>query len=256
MKVGIYKMKDSRMISVVIPALNEENYLPLLLKSLKQQEGVDYEIIVADGYSSDRTRDIARSNGCRIVRGGSASEGRNAGARVAKGDSIFFFDADVIIPERRFLYDCIKEMNAQNLDIATCYCRGCDGPIIDRKLHDAYNILVKLAQRVYPIGHGYCIIVGKSLHKKTGGFDTGIKIAEDIDYVKRASKMGRFGMINGTVLVSTRRLQNDGRLRFIFKFLFWAGYRFATRGEIRKKFRWDFLNYNRVKPQIRERNKD
>ena len=51
-------------ISIIIPTYNEEEYLPVLLDSIKKQSYTDYEIIVADANSTDRTREIAEEYGC------------------------------------------------------------------------------------------------------------------------------------------------------------------------------------------------
>ena len=86
------------MVSIVIPAYNEENYLPRLLRSIQAQDFPDVEIIVADADSTDRTAAIARSAGARLTRGGVPAVGRNNGARLAKGDYLLFIDADTVIP--------------------------------------------------------------------------------------------------------------------------------------------------------------
>lgn len=76
--------------SIVIPTYNEEEYLPKLLESIKMQSYDDYEIIVADANSNDRTREIAEEYGCIVVEGGLPAVGRNNGAKVAKGEIILF----------------------------------------------------------------------------------------------------------------------------------------------------------------------
>ena len=90
------------MISIIIPTLNEEKYLPLLLASIKNQAFKEYEIILADAGSKDRTVEIAKQYGCRIIPGGSPSKGRNEGAKVAKGELLFFIDADAVLPPKFF----------------------------------------------------------------------------------------------------------------------------------------------------------
>ena len=77
-------------ISIIIPTLNEARFLPKLLESIKKQTFTDYEVIVADAGSKDKTLEIAKKYGARIVKGGFPAEGRNAGARAAKGDFLFF----------------------------------------------------------------------------------------------------------------------------------------------------------------------
>ena len=79
------------MLSIIIPTLNEEKYLPVLLESIKKQkfEG-DYELIVADAGSQDKTVEIARNFGGKIVPGGLPAKGRNQGAAEARGDLFLF----------------------------------------------------------------------------------------------------------------------------------------------------------------------
>lgn len=88
------------MISIVIPAYNEEQSLPQTLSVLLQEPG-DYEVILVDGGSTDRTGEIARSFPC--VRVLSASKGRaaqmNAGAKQATGEWLLFLHADTILPD-------------------------------------------------------------------------------------------------------------------------------------------------------------
>jgi rSAM/selenodomain-associated transferase 2 len=88
------------MISVILPALNEEKALPETLRHVLRQRGT-YEVIVVDGGSGDRTREIVRAE--PRVRLLSAPRGRasqmNAGAREAKGEWLLFLHADTCLPE-------------------------------------------------------------------------------------------------------------------------------------------------------------
>jgi glycosyltransferase involved in cell wall biosynthesis len=106
------------MLSIIIPALNEENYLPRLLDCLKKQSFKNYEIIVADADSRDKTREVAQTFGCKIVKGGLPAKGRNEGTKIARGDIILFLDADALLPED-FLEKTLKEFKERNLDIAS-----------------------------------------------------------------------------------------------------------------------------------------
>lgn len=88
------------MISVVIPAYNEERALPRTLANLRNRR-VDYEVVVVDGGSSDRTREIASAeSGVRLV---VAPRGRacqmNAGARCTRGPWLLFLHADTLLPQ-------------------------------------------------------------------------------------------------------------------------------------------------------------
>jgi peptidoglycan/xylan/chitin deacetylase (PgdA/CDA1 family) len=92
------------MISIVIPALNEEKFLPDCLKSLKNQDYTgDFEIIIADNGSTDGTVRIAREFGARVVpcpEKKSVFYARQIGADAAKGDIIAQADADTIYPRK------------------------------------------------------------------------------------------------------------------------------------------------------------
>ena len=89
-------------ISLVIPAFNEELYLPMLLDSIdsarqRYEAGPDeVEIIVVDNGSTDGTADLARARGCCVVHAEkrAIATARNGGARVANGQILAFVDAD------------------------------------------------------------------------------------------------------------------------------------------------------------------
>jgi hypothetical protein len=90
--------------SIIVPAFNEEEYLPATLQSLNagmtQLQDATGEIIVVDNNSEDRTAFVAESNGARVVhekiRG--IGRARNSGAEQARGQVLFFVDADTCIP--------------------------------------------------------------------------------------------------------------------------------------------------------------
>jgi len=96
--------------SVVIPAYNEGKLLGRLLDSLDVARAaygnVDaVEVIVADNVSTDRTAEIARARGCRVVPVAKRviAAVRNAGARVAAGDYLAFVDADTQVHPQTFV---------------------------------------------------------------------------------------------------------------------------------------------------------
>ncbi len=97
------------MLSLVIPAYNEERYLPPTLSHLHQAReflsrggGPPVEVIVVDNGSVDQTARVAAALGATMLteRIRSIAAARNAGARAAAGDALVFLDADTIVPER------------------------------------------------------------------------------------------------------------------------------------------------------------
>lgn len=88
-------------VSIIIPAKNEEQYLPLCLESIKQLEYSQdsVEVIVVDNGSTDRTREIAQSFGVKILQDNTKNVAglRNIGAIAARGEILAFLDADCMV---------------------------------------------------------------------------------------------------------------------------------------------------------------
>ena len=227
------------MLSIIIPALNEEKCLPVLLKEIKKQGFNEGEVIVADAGSTDKTIEIAKNFGCRIVKGGLPAKGRNEGAKIARGDILLFTDADNICLPEGFLKNLLEEFERRKLDVASFpICPK--GNIFDKLAYGIYNRWVQLIQRFSAYATN-SVLVRKDIHQKIGGFDEEIKIAEDHFYAKTAKKFGKFGFIKTKpVLTSTRRFEKDGRLKTYLKYVIAGIYMFFF-GPIKKDiFRYRF----------------
>ena len=206
------------MLSIIIPTLNEEKYLPLLIKLIKSQTYKDYEIIVADGGSKDKTIKIAKAYGCKIAAGGSAAKGRNEGVKAAKGEIFLFLDADIVNLAPQFLEKLLEGFEKRNLDVAS-FSIYPQGNKFDKLAYGLYNFWVKLSQNFLPHATE-AVLIRKEIHQKIGGFDEEIKIGEDHDYARRGAKFGKFGFLEiPPVLSSSRRFDRDGRLKTYLKFL-------------------------------------
>jgi len=232
-------------VSIIIPTLNEEQMLPKLLDSIKSQEFDDYEVIVADAQSKDSTREIAEQYGCRVVDGGLPAAGRNAGAAAARGDFFFFLDADVILPQG-FIRNVYEEMQDCYYDLATCEIRPLSDYRLDRVLHRMINLAVILNLKVDPKAFGFCIFVSKRLFERVGGFDETIYVAEDNDFVKRASEFRSLRYLSSAhLMVSVRRFEKEGRFAYMNKGIKLNLYR-TFRGEIRNAevVTYEFENYH------------
>src|SRR5436190_22360020 len=95
-------MPPPRLISFVIPAWNEESVLRPTLEAVNgaaRHLVEPSEVMVSDDSSADRTSEIARQHGARVVTVGQRqiSATRNAGARAAQGDLLIFIDADTLV---------------------------------------------------------------------------------------------------------------------------------------------------------------
>jgi glycosyltransferase involved in cell wall biosynthesis len=229
------------MISIIIPTLNEEKYLPILLKEIKKQNPKDFEIIVADAGSKDKTVEIARSFGCKITKGGNPAKGRNEGAKIAKGEIFLFFDADNIYLPENFFERLTKEFKRRNLGIASFPIYP-NGNFLDKFFYSVYNWWVKTSQNFSAYATN-SLMVKREVFEKIGGFDEEIKIGEDHDFAKRASKISKFGFIEAEpVLTSTRRFEKDGRLKTYLKY-FLAGLHMIFIGPVKS----DIFKYRKNK---------
>jgi len=206
-------------LSVVIPAKDEENDLPVLLASLKAQTVQPHEVIVADAKSTDRTVEIAEQMGAKVVPGGMPGPGRNRGAKVAKGEYILFLDADVELLDERFLEDNLAEMVKKGYDFACPDVEPIKGTRFDRFSHEAYNRYCRLVAPLHQHAPGFCIFVKRSFHEKLKGFDEEVTFCEDHEYAMRAAKAGKYGFLSKPVPVSIRRFDRDSRLGITVKYL-------------------------------------
>lgn len=232
------------MISIVIPTLNEEKYLPRLLNSIKQQSYSDYEIIVSDGGSSDKTKAIALESGVNFVESKKIkhpSYQRNEGAKIAKGELILFLDADSLLSSE-FLGKAVKEFKDRGLSIASFYFT-----FNPNRWH--YNIYAGISNFVcflkqfnkHPAAIGAALMVDRSYHLKVNGFDLRVLLAEDYDYCARISQIGKFRMIRKVkFLYSSRRIEKEGFFQIGFKWLKMGLYTLTNRRITKKNIKYDF----------------
>lgn len=200
------------MLSIIIPTLNEEQHLPRLLDSIKSQDYTDYEIIVADAGSIDRTFIIATSYGCKVVPGGLPAKGRNEGAKAAKGDILLFLDADVVLSSH-FLKNAVAEFAKRNLGVAGFYIKPMDGRKLDAFLYRCFTFFMETTGMFY--WAAMAIMASKKIHEKIGGFNEAITFGEDVSYVRGAAKVSRYGYIAQPFYVSMRRYKKDGRITYV-----------------------------------------
>jgi glycosyltransferase involved in cell wall biosynthesis len=210
-------MKKQLQLSIVIPTLNEEKYLPRLLDSLKRNlKKIDAEVIIADGRSKDKTIALAKKSGIKNMRIFRSGKGpayqRNYGANRAKAPLILFLDADVTLP-KNFLKCALKEIKKRKIDIAACYCEPETKKVFELLAFGLADLWIHLFERCKPFAQD-CFFIKAELHKKIKGFDEAISFGEDSEYVERASLAGgKFRLLrNGKkYIVSSRAFARYGR---------------------------------------------
>jgi glycosyltransferase involved in cell wall biosynthesis len=199
-------------LSVVIPALNEERHLGLLLSDIQCQSRRPDEVIVVDAGSRDATLRIAEQSQAVVLHSEPpVARGRNLGGYSAKGELIFFLDADTRLPET-FLENFVCEIERRSLDIACPRYLPYESTPPIRAIHAFWNVVLKASERTLPSGAGHCIALRRELLRESRGFDTSLKF-DDIELVRRLSKGKRFGIVGASVFVSDRRYREEGILR-------------------------------------------
>lgn len=212
------KTASSR-ISVIIPTLNEENYIGDLLHDLSQQSRKPNEIIVVDGHSRDKTADVVRQFPfTALVRNYPSALGpdRNFGAEQATGEILIFLEADVRL-RQDFLEKTVRQFVDRKLDIASPFLWPHRSTKLIRCFYIFYNGAMLFLQRIHPTGSTTCLVVQRKKFLRSGGF-ANIKF-DDLDLILRMAKLSRYGILHTVALVSDRRFRAQGTWQLVRIFL-------------------------------------
>ncbi len=245
---------SSTNVSVIIPTLNEEGFIEKLLSDILKQKGYN-EIIVSDSGSTDKTQNIVEQFArdypdsqiifTRAEKKG-VSMARNTGARQSTGNYLVFLDADNRLPENFFL-NIIREMQERKLDVAACPLVPDSKKLADQGLFFFQRIIANTLQySKKPASGGACIVAKKETHDKISGFNQDMKYNEDLYYLQKARKNGRFRMLQSTrVYISVRRFEQEGRVKLFSKYIF-TGFLYLL-GINFKRFEYEFGKFSKSK---------
>jgi len=220
--------------SIIIPAFNEEKCITDCVKSMNCQVGIDrrdYEIILVDGKSTDRTVALARKAGVdRIIieaKKRTISFARQMGARAARGAIVIQIDADVIAT-RTWLYELVVHgLEYAKPEIVAA--QGALEPIPSHRkggkktpeevfckhfIPSYSNVLTKLHKAPH-LGPNFA--VRKKAFWSIGGYNTSLVTCEDIDLAQRLLKRaGKIIFVPSSVIYfSTRRIKKWGYFKYI-----------------------------------------
>jgi len=180
------------LISVIVPALNEESVIGRCMASLKQQKlpASLFEVILVDNGSTDRTREIARSfdgSPCLTIlerSGVRISSLRNFGAATARGKFLAFLDADCVAP-RHWLPQIADLLRADDFRIVGAQYRI---PKSSSWVARAwYGDLWRLKDGPVSYVPGGDLAISRELFMNLGGFDETIVTSEDTEFCERAA---------------------------------------------------------------------
>ncbi len=228
--------------SVIIPTLNEEKYLPRLLSDLAKQASRNFEVIVVDASSEDKTREEAKKFAehfpltISMTDRKNVSYSRNFGAQHAKGEYLVFLDADCrispgftknlhrVILKRKglmFIPYLLPEENSSQAKI----------------LFEFVNFFIGLSNNTgRPFSSSGSMICEADFYKKIGGFNEHLFIAEDHDIIYKSLQWGVRAKFLPSIKIkfSLRRMKKDGQLNMMYKY-FLVSAHLIFRGNVKKK---------------------
>jgi len=210
-------------LSLVIPAYNEERFLSRLLDSVEEaarryaRGAACVEVIVADNASTDRTAEIARARGCRVVPVAkrSIAAARNAGGRAARGDIVSFVDADMKIHAGTF--DAIEKALASERIVG-----GATGITLERwslGLAVTFAVLLPVVWLTrFDTGVVFC---RRSDFEATGGYNEALRAAEDVAFLLALRRVGKLQgkrltrLKHVKAVASTRKFDDHGDWHYL-----------------------------------------
>lgn len=209
-------------ISVIIPAYNEERRLAGCLAALARQDLAPerFEVIVVDNGSTDRTPEIARAHGCRVLCDPHLTVAglRNLGARVAQGAVLAFIDADCLAAP-----DWLRRGWAYR-DRTAVVAWG-SPPMIPREstwVQRAWNIVRQKPKPVQRVDwlESMNLWVRREDYWRIGGFKENLETCEDVDFCYRLDEYGEIVADNSILVVHL------GEARTLLEFIrkeYWRG---------------------------------
>lgn len=194
-------------VSIVVPAHDEERVIGATLAALRralEELGLDGEILVVDDASSDRTAEIARAAGVRVVSVDhrQIAATRNAGAAAARGDVLVFVDADTLVPSATL---------AAALEALEGGCVGggarvrFDEPVPWHARH--LIVLFSELMRWARLAAGCFVFARRSAFEAVGGFDESLYASEEIELSRALRRRGRFVVLKERVITSGRKIR-------------------------------------------------
>jgi glycosyltransferase involved in cell wall biosynthesis len=201
-------------VSVVIPAYNEEKLLPATLAAVRSsadafaRRGWDWELVVCDNNSADRTAAVARAAGARVAFEpvNQIGRSRDTGARAAMGDWIVFVDADSQPTEALFADIAAALASGRFVGGGATVRLPADSPLVVRFFAGAWNLWSRLARWAA----GSCIWVEASAFRAVGGFGTEVYAGEEVWLSRRLGRLARaqgrrFGILHRHPLLTSDR---------------------------------------------------
>jgi glycosyltransferase involved in cell wall biosynthesis len=213
--------------SIIIPCLNEEHFLSNLLTNLNSQNFSDFEVIVVDGNSKDKTTEVVTNFKSKYplrlisTKIPGVSFARNLGAKNATGQVLIFFDADTQIPSN-YLQKIAHTFKYEHPHFLTTYIKV-NSQKPSEKMFASLNNLIFEAGKVFkvPFSSGAMQAVEKKAFFKVGGYDKKTKFGEDSQLFQKLHQHHYKFMVLRTprYIFSLRRFRSEGAIKSLIQYL-------------------------------------
>lgn len=181
-------------VSFCIPTLNNEDTLDRCLSSIIDQDYPDIEIVIVDGYSKDNTIEIAKKYTDKIYFDtGTLGSARQTSVEHSTGKILALFDADIIIPHKKWLINAIRYFNYSNR-VSTVWPMNVAPPDsrMTTRLYFNYWRLVmedRIKKRRSVYGGGNALFLRKCI-EEVGGINRSLHWGEDFDWAQKLKDHG------------------------------------------------------------------
>ncbi len=210
---------DAVRLSVVVPAFDEEAYLPATLASLaRQQVPGGFEVVVVDNASTDGTAEVAARHGARVVREETPGvcAARQRGTEEARGAIVVSTDADTVHPDG-WLARLAERFDADDVVAVAGPCRYLDPPWWARVFPVGAFALVGAVHAL--TGRVLYLTATNVAFRKEGfpGYDTRLtQGGDEVDLLRRLRRQGRVVWDGGNPVLTSSRRMDQGLLHTLF----------------------------------------
>lgn len=217
-------------VSVAIPVLNEEHYLPGLLQALCAQRDIVLDVVIAEGRSDDRTVEVTR----RIIAANTnpnveirvftverrdVSYQRNYAAARTRFPLLLFLDSDVRLPHPWWMRNIVRKHLHRKAAISTCRFKPTERSVVAQLYYAILLVFHQTMRWITPYALGAMLLTSREMFDRVGGFDAKTTPNEDANLVKRIARFGRFEVFADTCGISARRFLRGGFFRMGLMYL-------------------------------------
>lgn len=210
-----------KLLTIVIPCKNEQNYIKDLFFNLKQQGIGQTKVYLADANSTDQTRSIAEAYAYElnlnltIIPGGLPAKGRNNGAKLAKTPYILFLDADITFTDIDAISKALDTICNRKLNMVS------SNPIYNGEYDIMAWLLLKINKyitlylaKTNPFAIGGFTLVNRNIFLSLGGYNEKVTQSEDW-LLSRQISPSRFKIIPDLITQDNRRFKRYGYFKMI-----------------------------------------